>query len=53
MKIAIIGGDINGLYLAWKLSEKGHQVTVFDVYDSNIKDIVYSINNTQRKNMKP
>lgn len=30
MKIAIIGGDINGLYLAWKLSEKGHQVTVFE-----------------------
>lgn len=30
MKIAIIGGDINGLYLAWKLSEKGHRITVFE-----------------------
>jgi len=30
MKIGIIGGGINGLYLAWKLSEKNHQVTVFE-----------------------
>jgi len=30
MKIGIIGAGINGLYLAWKLSEKGHQVTVFE-----------------------
>jgi len=30
MKIAIIGGGINGLYLAWKLSEKNHQVTILE-----------------------
>lgn len=29
-KIAIIGGGIIGLYLAWKLSEKDHQVQVFE-----------------------
>ncbi|MFA5086706.1 MAG: FAD-dependent oxidoreductase [Candidatus Paceibacterota bacterium] len=29
-KIAIIGGGIIGLYLAWKLSEQGHNVSVFD-----------------------
>lgn len=30
MKIAIIGCGITGAYLAWKLSEKGHEVTIFE-----------------------
>ncbi len=42
MKIAIIGGDINGLYLSWKLSEKGHQVTVFERKSEIGSDVVCS-----------
>jgi len=30
MDIAIVGAGICGLYLAWKLQEKGHSVTVFE-----------------------
>src|SRR3989344_5126650 len=33
MKTAIIGAGINGLYLAWKLSERGINVTVFEKRD--------------------
>ena len=30
LKVAIIGAGIIGLYLGWKLSKKGHQVTIFE-----------------------
>ena len=30
MKVAIVGAGINGLYLAWKLSGMGHEVSVFE-----------------------
>jgi len=30
LKAAIIGAGVCGLYLAWKLSQKGHEVTVFE-----------------------
>ncbi|MCK4781472.1 FAD-dependent oxidoreductase [Candidatus Parcubacteria bacterium] len=30
LNTAIIGAGICGLYLAWKLSEKGHKITVFE-----------------------
>lgn len=30
MRIAIIGAGVCGLYLGWKLSEKGHKVVIFE-----------------------
>jgi len=30
MKIAIIGGGINGLFSSWALSKKGHEVSLFE-----------------------
>lgn len=34
INLAIIGAGITGLYLAWKLSEKGEKVTIFEKKDS-------------------
>ncbi len=39
MKVAIVGGGINGLYLAWRLSEKGYQVTVFEKKEKIGKEV--------------
>ena len=39
MKVAIVGAGINGLYLAWKLAEKGHQVTVFEKREKIGKEV--------------
>lgn len=39
MRIAIIGAGITGLYLAWKLSDKGHEVTLFEKRDVIGKEV--------------
>ncbi len=39
MKIAVIGAGINGLYLARKLSEKGHKVIVFEKKEKIGKEV--------------
>lgn len=39
MTIAIVGAGISGLYLAWKLSEKGYQVTVFEKKEKIGKEV--------------
>lgn len=42
MRVGIVGAGINGLYLGWKLSEKGHQVTIFEKNKQIGKSVVCS-----------
>jgi len=30
IKVAVVGGGVMGLYISWKLSEMGHEVSLFD-----------------------
>lgn len=30
LKVAVVGGGVMGLYISWKLSEMGHEVSLFD-----------------------
>jgi len=39
MKVAIVGGGISGLYLAWKLSAKGEEATVFEKKEKIGKEV--------------
>jgi len=39
MKIAIVGAGICGLYLAWKFSEKGHEVIIFEKKEKIGKEV--------------
>ncbi len=39
MKIAIVGAGICGLYLGWKLAERGNQVTIFEKKEKIGKEV--------------
>ena len=38
MKIAVIGGGINGLFSSWALSKKGHKVSLYEAEQVLFKD---------------
>jgi flavin-dependent dehydrogenase len=37
-KVAIIGGGVIGMYIGWKLSEKGNEVTLFEQKEKEVAD---------------
>jgi flavin-dependent dehydrogenase len=39
MKVAIVGAGICGLYIAWKLAERGEEVTVFEKREKIGKEV--------------
>lgn len=39
MRVAIVGAGITGLYLSWKLAEKGNNVTVFEKKEKIGKEV--------------
>ncbi len=52
-KIAIIGAGINGLYLAWKLAEQGHQVVLFEKKPNPFGKICSGLISARIKNFVP
>lgn len=52
-KIAIIGAGINGLYLAWKLAEKGHQIALFEKKPNPFGKVCSGLISARLKNFVP